>query len=301
MRRLPLIILLLLAGCGGGPVTQPPPPSVLEAREMHRQALDAYQSGRYPAALAMFEEAEKLFRSIDDPHGIASAALSQAELYLLYGRHEDAARAAGRARNAIDRGSGTQLQPQLALVEARLRIPEDPTVARAALRELAALPGRTGALAALIECDLAMQAGDECLPRPIEGDPLLQARLYQLQGGASFRAGRNEEGLRRLQAALSIYRSEGYRPGLASVHEALAEARLQQGAEDEARQHLERALYLRLWINDAVHARRVLERLEPLASDAELAERYATWRASLHDDAAEPQWEQMMTELLTPL
>src|SRR5690606_41710308 len=73
MRRLPLIILLLLAGCGGGPVTQPPPPSVLEAREMHRQALDAYQSGRYPAALAMFEEAEKLFRSIDDPHGIASA------------------------------------------------------------------------------------------------------------------------------------------------------------------------------------------------------------------------------------
>src|SRR5690606_41080862 len=123
----------------------------------------------------------------------------------------------------------------------------------------------------------------------------------QLQGGARFRDGRSGEGLQRVQGAVFIYRREGYRPGLACVHEALAEERLQQGAEVEARQHMERALYLRLWINDAVHARRVLERLEPLASDAELARRYAAWRASLDDDAAEPQWEQMMTELLTPL
>lgn len=301
MRALLLSLLLVIAGCGGGPAPRPPPQTVLDAREMHRQALDAHAAGRYRAALAMFEEAEKSFRSIDDAHGIASAAISQAEIRLLYGEAPEAREALRRAQAAIDRHGNVLLQPRARLVEARLLAAQDVAAAREQLRELASLPGRTGALAALVECELALQSGEDCMQRPVEGGPLIEARLRQVQAGASLRAGRNEEGLRRLETALSLYRGEGYRPGIASVHEALGEVRLELGERDEARWHFERALYLRLWINDAVHARAVLEKLEPLASDADMAARYAAWREALADDAKEPQWDQLMSELLTPL
>ena len=61
MRALFIAGLLLIAGCSS-PAPKPPPENILEAREMHRQALDAYGAGRYAAAWAMFVEAEKMFR-----------------------------------------------------------------------------------------------------------------------------------------------------------------------------------------------------------------------------------------------
>ena len=97
-----------------------------------------------------------------------------------------------------------------------------------------------------------------------------------------------------------MYRARAFRPGIASVHASLAELAEQRGEPAAAIAHLERALYLRLWIRDRVHAAALIDRLAGFESDSRTRERYRRWRDALGNDSAEPGWDAMLEEMLSP-
>lgn len=291
-------LALLLAACGGSPPRPVLPEPAATARSMNELGLESFHAGRYREAIAGFEAAEREFRSIDDPRGVAVAGISQAETWLLLGERNRARHALDRVRSvpaaAVDEGIGERVR----LLEARLLLEENPAGARQALESLASATPGVAQAAELLLCQLHIDAGEpECAAGLESDDALVRARIAQLRADAAFRRDEPIAANDHLEQALATYRSLAYRPGIAAVHESLAAAATRRGDTPAAISHLERTLYLRAWIRDRVHAMETLAQLAAVAVNAEERERYRNWRAVLQDESREPDWTAMMDAL----
>lgn len=298
---LPAIIVLALAACASSPDPKPLPEPIEDARALHELALEAFNAGRYRQAIAAFHRAERQFLGIDDPRGIAVSAISQAEIRLLLGENDEAGKSLQRAQTPIDRTGSEQLRDRARLIEARLAVPSDPQAAHRAFNALIAdAAPAIAAQARLALCEMEVRHGEtRCAASLAADDPLTNARIAHLGSRASMQDGELDAARAKLGRAWGLYHALAFRPGVAAVHESGAQLALMNGETKRAQEHFERALYLRLWIRDRVHAAGILAKLAEI-SEGSARRRYRAWQETLLDESAEPEWDAMLDSLVKP-
>lgn len=293
-----ILFIIALAACGSSPPPKPEPAPAANAREANELALESFEAGRYREAIGGFERAAQLFLSIDDPRGAASAAISEAEVQLLLGETDAASGTLQRARDVIARSNSEPLLARARLLGARIRIESDPGSARRMLENLTATPG-IAVHAQMLLCELAIANGDTaCASELPGGDVRDNARAEQLRARAAMAEGDEAAAADHLERALNIYRVLAYRPGIAAVHEGSAALATRMNDREASVEHLERALYLRLWIRDRVHAMEDLARLQELSDSEDDRKRYARWQSTLRDEE-NPEWEALIREMFS--
>jgi tetratricopeptide (TPR) repeat protein len=111
-----------------------------------------------------------------------------------------------------------------------------------------------------------------------QGD-LEQARLDRLQALAD-----SAKASALYADALQRYQSAYYRPGIAATHEEWGTLLMAQQDWKGARDHLQRALNIRLWMNDATRSARIfdaLQQVDTALGDTDTAQQDAKWSAYL--------------------
>jgi tetratricopeptide (TPR) repeat protein len=268
-----------LAGCGSKPVI--PPATVSNSHNFMASGMQAYQDNRYAEARNFFGRAFMEYRSVDDQEHEAHALTDLADAALQQGDVTAARENLSQAHAILDAHPVAGLLARLTLLDAYADLQaQDPAAAATALDGLlndAATPAdvRRAALFARTQAAYDAKSTDAAqwlakLGAP-QGD-LEQARLARLQA-----LGADPVQAANLYAdALKRYQTAYYRPGIAATHEEWGGLLLSQQQWKDARDHLQRALDIRLWMYDASHSVRILDGLQKADTalgDADAAKR----------------------------
>jgi hypothetical protein len=272
----------VLAACGSKPVV--PPPVVSNSQTFMASGMAAYDDNRYTEARSFFGRAFMEYRSVDDQEHEADALSDLADAGLQQGD-------VTAARDQISQARAVLASHPLPDVAARLRLLEatadlldrDPGGAATVLDGLlndGAAPAdiKRAALFARAQAAFDAKAPDASqwlakLGKP-EGD-LEQARLDRLQAIAA-----PSKGPALYADALQHYQAAYYRPGIAATHEEWGALLIAQQDWKGARDHLQRALNVRLWMNDATRSARIfdaLQQVDTALGDSATAAEDAKW------------------------
>ena len=193
-----LVLALILAGCGSTPKPADPP-RLRAALEAESDGAKRYGRGDFSMAERRFDEAMRIYASIDDAPGRTRNLLHLARTRLAQGRAE----AALELLNAADPGAepGPALDVLLLKAQAQLSLGRDAD----AQQSLAAATGRCGAA-----CPQA-------------------ASLHLLQARAALAGKRPQEALAHAEVALKLLRDSGEAIETANAWRMIAAARLAAG------------------------------------------------------------------------
>jgi tetratricopeptide (TPR) repeat protein len=273
------------------------PAAVSEPRAALQFGMQSYNDQRYFAAEQLFVKALGLYRSLDDGRGQVMALVNIADCALVLGEAQVALRQVQEAERIAGRDGVAGFGGRLQLLKAQaLRESGAMAEARAALDVL--LEGSSEptlrSAAVLERARLALESEDGA------GAWLAQARaaapgsasVERLEALSAQRAGDADGASGHLQRALELYRRDAYRPGIAAMHEALGAGALKSAAVPQARDHYERALDVRLWLNDRVHGAAALRALAAMDDAGGNRARARQWRdlQAYLEGAAEPEW-----------
>jgi hypothetical protein len=276
-------VLALMAACGSVP--KAPPATVKNSSASMTNAMLAYDDNRYAEARTFFGRALMEYRSVDDLAGQGNALVDLADSALQQGDVLAAREYLAEAQTLVEQHQLSSLAPRLALLAAygdlqsgdaqgaatRLDTLLNDATTPADVRS-AALFARTQAAFDQKAVDSAQWLAKLNAAVGADKDPLAAARLARLQALAADPA----KAAALYASALSQYQAAYYRPGIAATHEEWADLLLAQQDWAGARDHLRRALSVRLWMYDSSRSMRVLDKL-------------ATADKALGDDAAVKQ------------
>lgn len=276
-------VLALMAACGSVP--KAPPATVKNSSASMTNAMLAYDDNRYAEARTFFGRALMEYRSVDDLAGQGNALVDLADSALQQGDAPAAREYLAEAQTLVEQHQLSSLAPRLALLAAYGDLQSgDAQGAATRLDTLlndATTPAdvRSAALFARTQAAFDQKAADSAqwlaklnAAAGADKDPLAAARLARLQALAADPA----KAAALYASALSQYQAAYYRPGIAATHEEWADLLLAQQDWSGARDHLRRALSVRLWMYDSSRSMRVLDKL-------------ATADKALGDDAAVKQ------------
>ena len=264
-RLLPLTLsAALLAACGSKPVL--PPATVSNSQNFMATGMAAYSDNRYTEARSYFGRALMEYRSVDDQEHEADALLDLADASLQQGDVKMGREEIAQARAVLASHPVPELPARLTLLEAYADLlDQDPTGAAAKLDSVQADAGATAEVKRAALIARAQAAFDAKAPDATQwlaklGAPqgdLEQARIERLQAlaDASKAPALYADALRRYQAAY-------YRPGIAATHEEWGTLLVSQQDWKDARDHLQRALAVRLWMDDGLHSARIFDALQ---------------------------------------
>jgi hypothetical protein len=293
LRPLSCLLLVGLAACGSAP--PPQPATVTNSSSNLGKAMQAYAANRYTEARNFFGRALVEYRGVDDRRGQAETLIDLADSALQQG-DVPAAREYLKAARAVTAEDGlAALLPRLALLDAYAELQSQDTQAAAATLDTllqsstapadihqAALFARTQAAFDLKATDAPTWLDRLTAAVGADKDALTQARLERLQALAAHGADDNAKAAVLYAEALAQYQAAYYRPGIAASHEEWAALLMATKDWPGARGHLQRALDVRLWMYDASHAVRILDKLQQVDTalgdaaaaqqDAELAQ-----------------------------
>ncbi|MFI4968231.1 MAG: hypothetical protein ACHQAU_05830 [Gammaproteobacteria bacterium] len=276
-------LLALIAACGSVP--KQPPATVKNSSASMTNAMLAYNDNRYAEARTFFGRALMEYRSVDDLAGQGNALVDLADCALQQGDVPAVREYLAEAQTLVDQHQLAALAPRLALLAAYADLQagdaEGATTRLDTLMNDAGTPAdvRSAALFARTQAAFDQKAADSAqwlaklnAAAGADKDPLAAARLARLQALAADSA----KAAALYASALSQYQAAYYRPGIAATHEEWADLLLAQKDWAGARDHLRRALSVRLWMYDSSRSMRVLDKL-------------ATADKALGDDAAVKQ------------
>jgi tetratricopeptide (TPR) repeat protein len=276
----------MLAACGSKPVV--PPPVVSDSQTFMASGMAAYADNRYTEARSYFGRAFMEYRSVDDQEHEADALTDLADAGLQQGDVSSARDQIRQARAVLASHPVPEVAARLTLLEAYADLLDrDPTDAVTALDGLlndAAAPADIKRAALFARTQAAFDAKAADAPQWLaklggpQGD-LEQARLDRLQ---AFADGAKAPAL--YADALHHYQAAYYRPGIAATHEEWGALLVSQQDWKGARDHLQRALDIRLWMNDATRAARIfdaLQQVDTALGDTDTAQQDAKWSAYL--------------------
>ena len=254
----------LLAACGSKPVV--PPPVVSNSQTFMASGMAAYDDNRYTEARSFFGRAFMEYRSVDDLEHEVDALTDLADAGLQQGDIGAARDQISQARAILANHPQPEVSARLTLLEATADLlARDPASAATALDGLlndATAPAdiKRAALFARTQAAFDAKAPDTSswlakLGKP-QGD-LEQARLDRLQA-----LGDPSKAAALYGDALQHYQATYYRPGIAATHEEWGALLMSQQDWKGARDHLQRALNVRLWMNDATHSARIFDALQ---------------------------------------
>ncbi|MFI5268643.1 MAG: hypothetical protein ACHQ7M_14815 [Chloroflexota bacterium] len=252
------------------------------------EAMVAYNDNRYAEARNFFGRAYMQYRSVDDLQHQADALVDLADSALLQGDVTAARGNLADAHTVVDsRASLAALKPRLTLMDAYADLQSgDVAGATDRLDGLLAETGlpsevRRAALFARTQAAFDAKAPDAGqwltkLGKP-GADSLDAARLERLQAIAEPDT---TKAAALYAAALQRYQNAYYRPGIAATHEEWGARLLAHQDWRGARDHLGRALNVRLWMYDASRSAHVLDELasvDTALGDAATAKQDAVW------------------------
>ena len=256
----------MLSACGSKPVL--PPPVVSDSQIDMGKGMAAYNDNRYVEARNWFSRAFVDYRSVDDQDREVDALYDLADAALQEGELPSARDSIKQARATLATHPMTGLPERLSLLEAYADLQsQDPASAIAILDPLltdsaAGVDVQRAALFARTQAAFDSNATDaaQWLAKLGKGqDDLDQARLERLQALTASDPS-NAAGL--YSSALHRYQLHYYRPGIAAVHEEWGTLLLSQQKWAEAREHLQRALDVRLWMYDGSRSARILSEMQ---------------------------------------
>lgn len=301
-------LLLFLLGVGGCVQPEVAPKSPAFARpgeQLLAAGVRSFTYGDYPSAMHFFKKALVVGRGVDDVSGIAQAEVNMAETALSMGEVKQAQNHLLEAQRLTEREGLEGFAPRLEMISASIAIREGR--GDEALSILAPYLTNTNGvhdangfsdeirLAALISrTELAVSAADRKLVRywtkqyrqALMGmgaiHPRFQARLFRFEARLAHWDGKLQERDEFLRQAVKIYRDELARPGLAAVLAEWGQYLEEEKDRDGARDRFDRALFVRVEMQDRYGSERVLALLEELDADnaqGQRLEETRRWRA----------------------
>ncbi|HEX4301100.1 MAG TPA: hypothetical protein VH327_09530 [Gammaproteobacteria bacterium] len=278
----PILSTAMLAACGSKPVV--PPPVVSSSQTFMASGMAAYDDNRYTEARSYFGRAFMEYRSVDDQEHEADALTDLVDAGLQQGD-------VGAARDQLRQARAVLASHPLPEVAARLKLLDayadlldrNPTDAATTLDGLlndAAAPADIKRAALFARTQAAFDAKSVDAPQWLaklgspQGD-LEQARLDRLQALAD-----SAKAPALYADALQHYQTAYFRPGIAATHEEWGVLLMSQQDWKGARDHLQRALDVRLWMNDATRSARIfdaLQQVDTALGDSATASQDAKW------------------------
>lgn len=264
--------IALLAACVGGPVEKRPE-VVEQAYKSLGAGVSNYNDSKYSLAQSHFNNALRIFRSIDHQEGAASSCLNIAKVFLERGEVKSAQEYLTIAESIITSSALNNLTDHLAISKSSLAIANgDYSNAKQILKpltnikqdnsiKLAAIQNRIRI--AIAETDLGTARSlttsfEKSLDTAGQANTSYQARLFRFQAALSSDSTSADENLGR---ALTIYRQHTHRPGIASTLHEWGDIHLKNNKATAASEILLRALYIRQSIEDKAGSIRLLESL----------------------------------------
>jgi tetratricopeptide (TPR) repeat protein len=286
MKRTRVLTLTLsaavLAACGSKPVV--PPPVVSNSQTFMASGMAAYDDNRYTEARSFFGRAFMEYRSVDDQEHEADALTDLADAALQQGDISSARDQITQARAVLASHPVAGLPVRLTLLEAYTDLldkkPTDAATLLDGLLNDAATPVdvKRAALFARTQAAFDAKAGDAAQWLAKIGAPqgdLEQARLDRLQA-----LGDPNKGPALYADALQRYQTAYSRTGIAATHEEWGALLMTQQNWSDARNHLQRGLDIRLWMNDATRSARIfdaLQQVDTALGDSATAAQDAKW------------------------
>lgn len=277
-----LLGTLGLAACGSKPVL--PPATVSNSQNFMASGMAAYNDNRYTEARNWFGRALMEYRSVDDQEHEADAYMDLADSSLQQGDVKMGREEIAQARAVVASHPVPGLRARLTLLEAYADLlDKDPASAAAHLEALLADAGaaaevKRAALIARTQAAFDAKAGDAAQWLTKLGSPqgeLEQARIDRLHALAD-----TAKAPVLYTDSLARYQAAYYRPGIAATHEEWGALLVSQQDWKGARDHLQRGLDVRLWMDDALHAARIFDELQQVDTalgDAATAAQDAKW------------------------
>jgi hypothetical protein len=253
------------------------------------KAMAAYADNRYAEARNFFGRALAEYKSVDNRDGEAETLVDLADSALLQGDVTAARSYLLNAHDVVKAAALGALEPRLALLDAYADLQVGDAAGAAASLDLllnnTASPAdiHQAALFARTQAAFDMKAADsagwlaQLTAAGVGKDDLGKARLDRLKALAAPDAA---QAAALYAEALALYQAAYYRPGIAASHEEWADLLLAQQDWAGARDHLRRALAVRLWMYDAAHSARDLQNLgkaDAALGDSAAASKDAQW------------------------
>lgn len=282
----------LLTACGSAP--PPVPATETNTRNFMAEAMADYNDSRYADARNFFGRAYMQYRSVDDLQGQADTLVDLADSALMQGDVNAARGSLADAHAIVDSHTTlAALKPRLTLMDAYADLQSgDPAGAATRLDGLLSEAGvppevQRAALFARTQAAFDAKAADASawltkLGKP-GADSLDAARLERLQALAETDM---TKAVPFYADALQRYHGVYYRPGIAATHEEWGARLLAQQDWNSARDHLLRALHVRLWMYDASHSAHILDELgtaDTALGNTAGAQQDAQWASYLRD------------------
>ena len=268
---IPCIILMLTSACTSQPVDKPPE-LLGEANLLISNGVDQYNRANYGKAIVLFDQAMHLYRSIDNPTGIASAYINLAKTAIAQHDIERATYLLAQTHAIVDAEHLDSLNNHLTITDSSIAIEQHDFARAKSLLEhlldeadksiepetrLAAMQNRTRiAFAEQVDA----QAWTDRYATLVSDDrPHAQARLARFRAALSEH---NQQQDAHFQHALDINRKLAWRPGIAATLSEWAERNISAQNYHGAQNKLERALLIRLDLEDNINTAEVLRKLE---------------------------------------
>lgn len=298
-------VIFLLAGCvGSGPEKIPEP--VSRAEDYQQLGQIDFKRGNYITAIEMFAKALSIYRSVDQPNGMVRAHFNVIETTLAVNKLKDARLHLQQAAHVIERDSLAHHLPRYHLLNSTVFIHEQNfSAAKNPLKNIlpvfneqqrakgeltpivvAAVFNRTLVAIELKDNDIDLwvkRLGFVIREIGTARHSLL-GRYQRVLAAVAGLAGKTAAATQHYSNALSEYHLAFYRPGIAATLFEWGELMAANNNIDLARDRLERALHIRLWLTDARHAIEVITVLidiETAAKNEQRVEQLVEWRKQL--------------------
>ena len=273
-----LAVALLGTGCVSGPDEKQP-----EAIEAANNALSSgvsnYSKNKHELAITYFKNALRDFRSIDHQYGIASSCLNLSKTHLSIGNTEIAEAYLKQAQRTIEQENIKQLNDHVRIIESSIAIENNQlTHAKETLAPLlqnnsnnaftlAAIQNRTRIAHAEDNKEDAEKWTNsfEQKIKSSAGSQTHKARLARFKANLSDDAATQNK---YLSEALNIYRAQTNRPGIAATLQEWGDALIKQKQTEDAKDKLQRALYIRQSLQDRKNSLNILNSLARISSDS---------------------------------
>ena len=296
---LSLLLVIQLAACSS--VSDQRPEPIRQSEYFLQSGVNAFENSDYVEATDFLTKALAHYRSIDNTEGVLLSHINLAETALAAGNFDAAEKHTAAAQSQVRHNGFPQFTPRITLLQAQTAwrrqqeaetrqllaslLPTFDEEQRSAIR-----PDLVTLGAATIRTDIAFQREDVTqqrlwlkrlslmVPTTNGNTQLHQARLLRFEALRAHQEKHTNEALEKQQEALAYYREAAARPAIASTLTEIGAILMELEHWEEAENHLQRALYIRLWIMDRIGAAKLLEMLQQVYRELGDEERYQKMR-----------------------
>ena len=263
-----LLLCLVVSGCGGNVVTRPG--VLLDAESYTSGGLDAFEEANWNNAQLLFTRALSLYQGIDDQQGILYSHINLAEVALSRRKYSTVERHLVVAADIAKKASLQQYQGRISLLYALNALQQKKTaLAESKLQPL--LPEFDGdnpvtipdtiqiaAIANRTKIAFVQKQGEQlwtlryanALKLTTINNPDLNARLLRFQSSLMLRQGNYRKAESSLQQALSSYKKNISRPGIAATLSEFGMLYMKQERWQDASDYLNRSIVVYRYLGD---------------------------------------------------